>query len=1421
MEELKEKKDTNKENNADKNKKSDSITIEGITYTEIYENTNMYNEEYFLEDNTFVNNCNIKTDIFIMYNHGYLNNSIFNSPLTVSATATVYINNCILNGTFNYRGTVYIDENTTFGENFNIGRKDGTVYTNNTNFITISTEEPTIENMTITESQSFMYSNTKIINCTINAPVSIFRCNITIINSHINSSIYNTQGILIIDDLSTFGSNFQFSSWEPTKETLIMNNTERIGIYQGNKTYNNINIDKNITIDENSNITLKNSNISAKITNNGNLTLINCSLSNNNMIVSTGKNGYLLDNFGQLSMIDCIVENNTFNTSDIATPSVVIGSPISNHNKMNIINSNFNNNTVGYSIVTGSFSRGTPIGYGIIGSGATVIIENSTFRDNYAGANGGAIYNVGTIIINNTLFVNNTAGRQGGAIFSSGNVTITKSNFTKNNMIDIIYTSGEYIGGGAISISSGTADIKECTFTENYVEAPKGLMSVAAYGGAIGSNGGNINIEDSKFTNHNSEYGSVIHTKGTIYDYKGGTTNVTNCIIENNKGNYVMLGGNYKNNTFQNNDATYLIQNPENISNNKFINNSLSETMITSDTESVITSTNNIYINDTINDTVVLNVPSKIYTGEPITITGTYTINNPEYYDADILEQNQFNVYINGELDQTIDELEFTVTPTAGTMMVTVQPTISQTRKTQALRATTLTDITVTPENYNEYIYEGVIVGVGQNTKIKFSGEFTDKGQIVIDTNDIILNGKDANFTNTSFIIDASNVIIENMNIKNTNTPYPIESFFENNTIQNNNITIYNTNGATAAIYAKSSNTLITNNTIDVKGPAGDIDWEADSSGICTTQAILVIESENNTITYNNITVNGTNIGETFGTIEAITNSRIIKNSLIAYNNITVTGGYFNYAINQLDRINNSTVTDNNILSIGFRYADGIQIGDNATDILIARNNITCICLNDTPVDEAALTYGIITTCQGGDPSDNFTITENNINLTGVINYGMEIYKTTNTKIYNNNITLNGQKSMGIGYCHSPDSTITQNTIIINDKNITTTNAVTEEIQPQTTGIKIQDSEDITINENTIIINDTNKEDTTIDTESSNTIITNNKLISTQGYGDETITAPTTVTLQNNIIETTTTLEDITGLKNTPITLTATVTDEFENNVNGGSVIFTDADGNTIATAEVIDGTASTTATFTTTGETTITATYTPTSTGLTTSTAETSLVIKDKLATTITIDEITATAGETITITANVQDENADAVTAGKVTFKVNGKTLKDENGKVIYAKVVDGVATATYDVPLDASGKDLNITAVYSGSSKYDKQTTTTTLTVEESTPTLTITPFNEPVTTGSTVTLKAKVALGDTPITTGKVVFKVNGKTVKDANGKVIYAKVDANGEVSVDYTIPESFKAGTYNIEAIFTASGYEKLTDNTTMTVVKS
>jgi hypothetical protein len=38
------------------------------------------------------------------------------------------------------------------------------------------------------------------------------------------------------------------------------------------------------------------------------------------------------------------------------------------------------------------------------------------------------------------------------------------------------------------------------------------------------------------------------------------------------------------------------------------------------------------------------------------------------------------------------------------------------------------------------------------------------------------------------------------------------------------------------------------------------------------------------------------------------------------------------------------------------------------------------------------------------------------------------------------------------------------------------------------------------------------------------------------------------------------------------------------------------------------------------------------------------------------------------------------------------------------------------------------------------------------------------------------------------------------------------------VSVEYTIPENMKAGSYNITVSFTAPGYDKLVDTKTLTV---
>ena len=171
--------------------------------------------------------------------------------------------------------------------------------------------------------------------------------------------------------------------------------------------------------------------------------------------------------------------------------------------------------------------------------------------------------------------------------------------------------------------------------------------------------------------------------------------------------------------------------------------------------------------------------------------------------------------------------------------------------------------------------------------------------------------------------------------------------------------------------------------------------------------------------------------------------------------------------------------------------------------------------------------------------------------------------------------------------------------------------------------------------------------------------------------------------------------------------------------------------------------------------------------------------------------------------------------INKGKVTFKVNGKTLKDENGKVIYAKVINGTAQIeNYLVPDDWTKDGTTIEAVYAGSTQCAKLTsekTNLTVTPKE----LTLTTEDVTAQTGSTVTLTA--TLSDNTTNTGKVVFKINGKTVKDANGKVVYAKV-VNGQVTVNYTIPENMKTGNYTITAVYTSPNSEKVTSEATLTV---
>ena len=310
----------------------------------------------------------------------------------------------------------------------------------------------------------------------------------------------------------------------------------------------------------------------------------------------------------------------------------------------------------------------------------------------------------------------------------------------------------------------------------------------------------------------------------------------------------------------------------------------------------------------------------------------------------------------------------------------------------------------------------------------------------------------------------------------------------------------------------------------------------------------------------------------------------------------------------------------------------------------------------------------------------------------------------------------------------------------------------------------------------------------------------------------------TTIIITKDSENVTLILSPITGKTNEEVTITATITTTDNTPINEGQVTFTTT--NYEETVNVINGTATITHIFTQTLNNTITATYTPENledynpqTNTTTIT-----IIEDNKELTLKINTTNFIIGQTNTITANIylDDTIATDINKGKVVFKVNGKTLKDENGKVIYAKVVNGTATiADYFVP-NSWNENTTIQAVYSGSTqseslKSDKET----ITITKQAPAVTLTDMA--ASKGESIQINIQVTQGQTPINTGKIVVKINGKTLKDASGKIIYATVN-NGIATINYTIPSNMKVNNYNLTAVFISSDYERMENTVKLTI---
>ena len=275
-------------------------------------------------------------------------------------------------------------------------------------------------------------------------------------------------------------------------------------------------------------------------------------------------------------------------------------------------------------------------------------------------------------------------------------------------------------------------------------------------------------------------------------------------------------------------------------------------------------------------------------------------------------------------------------------------------------------------------------------------------------------------------------------------------------------------------------------------------------------------------------------------------------------------------------------------------------------------------------------------------------------------------------------------------------------------------------------------------------------------------------------------------------------LSNATPINNTPINITVTLTDakgkklanmNIKLNINGKNyTLKTNANGQ-------------------------VTQDYTPTKVEIQTVTAsydgnsqyekndgDIKITVKDKINTKTTTSTVTGVIGEKLTLKATVKDNSNNKVNEGNLIFKLNGITIKD-NGKLtgssnpLKVKVVNGVATAT--VTPDLTMRNANkLTASYIGTTIYNASVSDIAKTqISQRNASIEVSSNVKTIKQGQVLTLIAKVYDTTNNKKSTKLVefadefvyFKVNGITLKDANGNMLKVKV-INGVASTNYTIP---------------------------------
>ncbi|MDO5850916.1 MAG: Ig-like domain repeat protein [Methanobacteriaceae archaeon] len=186
-----------------------------------------------------------------------------------------------------------------------------------------------------------------------------------------------------------------------------------------------------------------------------------------------------------------------------------------------------------------------------------------------------------------------------------------------------------------------------------------------------------------------------------------------------------------------------------------------------------------------------------------------------------------------------------------------------------------------------------------------------------------------------------------------------------------------------------------------------------------------------------------------------------------------------------------------------------------------------------------------------------------------------------------------------------------------------------------------------------------------------------------------------------------------------------------------------------------------------------------------------------------ITVNDVKAIIGDNVTFNANVTYNSGSNILEGTVVFKLNENTI----GKAL---INNGKATLTFNIPDDWTAKDYIITAVYVNNSRRSVAKGILTL----GKITTNIETYDIKTVSGTEVKFLAKVTDSNGNLmTTGKVIFKINGREIGSTSV--------SEGLASYTFSIPD-WSAKDYTITAVYGANNlYERSEANAGLILTKT